>query len=452
MTVMPAADRPAVTALPSASVIPPLHRDRPQVVIVGGGFGGLTAAKALSSVPADVALVDRRNHHVFQPLLYQVATAGLSPGDIASPIRFILRRQRNLRVLLAEALAVDAARRRLVMDVGEIAYDYLVVATGATHAYFGHDEWQQVAPGLKSLEDALAVRRRVLMAFEHAERSIEEGARRRALTFVIIGGGPTGVELAGALAEIARRALRDEFDAIRPEDSRILLLEGGPDVLTAFPDALRRHARASLQRLGVEVLTNTKVTRVAEGLVEAGDVRIEADTILWAAGVAASPLGRTLGAPVDAVGRVIVRPDLSIDGHPEVFVIGDLAHLAGRDGKPLPGVAPVALQQGTYVARLIAAAVRSRGDAPERRPFHYVNFGNLATIGRASAIADFGWVRFKGYFAWLLWLFVHIMKLTGFRNRLLVLMQWAWAYVTYQRSVRLITGEEAPPSHAPSRS
>jgi NADH dehydrogenase len=430
------------------ATLAPLFPGRSQVVIVGGGFGGLNAAKALRHADVEVTVVDRRNHHVFQPLLYQVATAGLSPGDIASPIRFILRRQRNVRVLLGEARAIDTARKVVHLDVGDLAYDFLILATGAAHAYFGHDDWQDAAPGLKTLDDALAIRRRVLMAFEGAERAVTALAQQRALTFAIVGGGPTGVELAGAVAEIARHAFRNEFDRIKPETARILLLEGGPDILSGFPEPLRVHAAASLRRLGVELRTNTIVTRITEGLVEAGGTRIEAGTILWAAGVAASPLGRSLGAPVDRAGRVMVGPDLTIEGHPDVFVIGDLAHALGADGAPLPGVAPVAIQQGTYAAQQIARAT----PAGQRPPFRYRNLGNLATIGRASAIADFGWIRVKGYPGWLLWLFVHIMKLTGFRNRLLVLMQWAWAYVTYQRSVRLITGEESRPSRTPSLS
>jgi NADH dehydrogenase len=415
-------------------------------VIVGGGFGGLSAAKALRRAAVEVTVVDRRNHHLFQPLLYQVATAGLSPGDIASPIRFILRRQRNVRVLLAEAQAVDLARRVVRLDVGDLPYDHLVVATGATHAYFGHDEWQPLAPGLKTLDDALTIRRQVLFAFERAERTADERARRRALTFVVVGGGPTGVEMAGALAEIARHALRNEFDAIRPEQARVILLEGAPAVLTTFPEPLREFALRALRDLGVDVRTGTLVTGIEPGLVRAGDAVIEADTVLWAAGVAASPLGRTLGVPVDRVGRVLVEPDLSVPGHPEAFVIGDLAHVPGPDGKPLPGVAQVAMQQATHVARTIATRV----PPGSRRPFRYLDLGNLATIGRAKAIADFGWVRFKGYFAWLLWLFVHIMKLTGFRNRVIVLVQWAWAYVSYQRSIRLITGDERAAAARPS--
>lgn len=412
---------------------------RRHVVIIGGGFGGLTAAKHLRRAAVDVTVVDRRNHHVFQPLLYQVATAGLSPGDIASPIRFILRRQANVRVLLADATAIDVERQCVRLDSGDLKYDYLIVATGSTHAYFGHDEWAHFAPGLKTLDDALAIRRRVLLAFERAERLTDERSRKRALTFTIIGGGPTGVELAGALAEIARHALRNEFDSIHPEDAAIILIEAGPTVLATFPPDLREHAMRSLRRLGVDVRTNTMVTSVGDSFVEGRDVRIESDTVLWAAGVAASPLGATLGVPLDRVGRVNVQGDLSVPGHPNVFVIGDLAHLAGADGQPLPGVAPVAMQQAQHVARLIA----SGQTAGERPSFRYVNFGNLATIGRASAVADFGWIKARGAFAWALWLFVHILKLTGFRNRFLVLVQWAWAYVTYQRSIRLILGERS---------
>jgi NADH dehydrogenase len=410
---------------------------RPSVVIIGGGFGGLFAAKALAGAPVDVTVVDRRNHHVFQPLLYQVATAGLSPGDIASPIRWILRRQANVTVLLGEARAIDAARRTVEMDIGERSYDHLIVATGATHAYFGHDEWQEHAPGLKTLDDALLVRRRVLLAFERAEATSDQAARRRLLTFVVVGGGPTGVELAGALGEIRRHALAHEFRSIEPESARVLLLEAGPGILTAFPESLREHATRALQSLGVEVRTAAPVTRIAAGAVWVGDERIPAGTILWAAGVAASPLGRSLGVPVDRAGRVHVNPDLTIPGRDDVYVIGDLAHCADAGGRPLPGVAPVAMQQGRHAALNILRAVRGE----PRTPFVYRDLGNLATIGRNEAIADFGRFRFSGWFAWVLWLFVHILKLTGFRNRLVVLLQWAFAYFTYQRSIRLITGD-----------
>lgn len=431
---------------PASLNLRPTRPGEPRVVILGGGFGGLTAARALAQVPVAVTLVDRHNHHVFQPLLYQVATAGLSPGDIASPIRWILRRQENVQVLLAEAKAIDPARRLVHLDIGDLPYDFLVVATGAAHAYFGHDDWQPIAPGLKTLDDALVIRRRVLLAFEKAERTADPAERRRLLTFVVIGGGPTGVEMAGAVAEIARHALASEFRSYDPGSARILLIEAGPEVLPTFPPDLRRYAAQALRHLGVEVLTHTVVTHLEPGVVVAGERRIEAETILWAAGVAASPLGRTLGVPLDRAGRVIVEPDLSIPGHPEVFVIGDLACFIGPDGTPLPGVAPVAIQQARHTARCIALTLRGR----PRPPFRYVSPGNLATIGRARAVADFGRFRFAGWFAWLLWLFVHILKLTGFRNRLIVLVQWAWAYFTYQRSIRLITGVEGTPPVPPA--
>jgi len=410
------------------------------VVILGGGFGGLSAAKVLKGAPVDVTLIDRRNHHVFQPLLYQVATAALSPGEIASPIRWILRRQRNVRVLLAEVKEIDTTGRRVVLDSEgkrHLGYDYLIVAAGAAHAYFGHDEWRERAPGLKTLDDALAIRRRVLIAFERAELEHDTARQRRLLTFVIIGGGPTGVELAGAVAELSRHALSREFRAIKPDAARIVLVEAGPDVLPAFPPELRDFARRALERLGVEVHTGRPVTNVDEQTVQIGEERIEAGTVLWAAGVAAAGVGRTLGAPVDRAGRVLVQPDLSIPGHPEVFVVGDLATVV-QDGRPLPGVAPVAIQEGQYAARTIVGDLRGR----PRAPFRYHNLGDLATIGRAAAIADFGRFRLTGWIAWVAWLFVHILKLTGFRNRLVVLVQWAWAYFTYQRSIRLITGDD----------
>jgi NADH dehydrogenase len=417
--------------------------DDPRVVVVGGGFGGLFAAKAFRGTPVRVTLVDRKNHHVFQPLLYQVATAGLSPGDIASPIRWILRKQRNVEVLLAEARSIDVDRRVVHLDIGELPYDHVIVAAGATHAYFGHDEWQQHAPGLKTLDDALVVRRRVLLAFERAEAANDAAEWKRLLTFVVVGGGPTGVELAGALAEIARHALAHEFRRIDPASSRILLLEGGPAILPSFPEALRDHASRALTRLGVEVRTNTLATRIDADAVWVGDERIPAGAILWAAGVAASPLGRSLGVPVDRAGRVRVEPDLTIPGHPETYVVGDLALFVQPDGKPLPGVAPVAMQQAAHAAGNILRTTRGE----PRQPFVYRDLGNLATIGRNEAVADFGRVRFTGWIAWVVWLFVHILKLTGFRNRLVVLVQWAFAYFTYQRSIRLITGA---PSSSPS--
>jgi NADH:ubiquinone reductase (H+-translocating) len=413
----------------------------PHVIIAGGGFGGLYAARALRGAPVRITLLDRKNHHVFQPLLYQVATAALSPGDIASPIRWILRHQANVEVQLAELRQVDVARRTVVLTDGEMSYDYLILATGATHAYFGHDEWRSVAPGLKSLEDALDIRRRVLLAFEHAERETDPSRRRAFLTFVVIGGGPTGVELAGALAEISRQSLARNFRHFDPGSARVLLLEGGPSILATFPETLRTAARTHLERIGVEVRTNSIVTRVENGRVEAAGESIEAATILWAAGVAASPLGGTLGAPIDRAGRVHVEPDLTIPGHPEVFVAGDLASLAGPNGKPLPGVAQVAIQMGKHAARNIRRAIA--GDPS--LPFKYTDLGNMATIGRASAIADFGWLRLSGWIAWLAWLFVHIMNLIGFRNRIVVLVQWAWAYFSYQRAIRLITGNDVEP-------
>jgi NADH:ubiquinone reductase (H+-translocating) len=411
----------------------------PQIVIIGGGFGGLYAARALSREAVQVILIDRRNHHVFQPLLYQVATAGLSPGDIASPIRWILRRQKNVDVVLGDVDRVDAAAHRVHLKDGtEVAFDYLIVAAGATHAYFGHDDWRRHAPGLKSLEDALEIRRRFLTAFEHAERESDPIKREPFLTFVVIGGGPTGVELAGALAEIAKHSLGHDFRHFNPGSAKIVLLEGGPTVLSAFPEPLRQAAHRDLVRLGVDVRTNAAVTDVTDGCVHTAQFDIHAATILWAAGVAAAPLGRTLGAPVDRAGRVLVNPDLSIPGHADVFVIGDLASLNGPDGQPYPGVAQVAMQMG---AQAVANILRSLQRQP-LRPFVYRDLGNMATIGRASAVADFGWLRLHGLVAWMAWLFVHILKLIGFRNRILVMVQWAWAYTTYQRSVRLITSAD----------
>jgi NADH dehydrogenase len=406
------------------------------VVIVGGGFGGLYAARALRHVPVQVTLLDRRNHHLFQPLLYQVAMAALSPGDIASPIRWILRHQKNIEVLMAEVQRVDAARRTLVLREGdEMSYDYLILATGATHAYFGHDEWRGTAPGLKTLEDALEIRRRVLLALSVLVREPDPKKRAALLTFVVIGGGPTGVELAGALAEISRQSLARNFRHFNPGSARIVLVEAGPTVLATFPESLRDAARRDLERLGVEVRTGAPVTGVRDAHVEIGKDGIDAATILWAAGVAASTLGATLGARTDRAGRVIVQPDLTIPGHPEVFVIGDLAVIAGPDGKPLPGVAQVAIQSGRHAARMIERAIEHQ----PYRPFVYRNLGNMATIGRASAVADLGRLRLKGLIGWLAWLFVHIMNLIGFRNRIVVLVQWAWAYFTYQRAIRLIT-------------
>ncbi|HEY8468620.1 MAG TPA: NAD(P)/FAD-dependent oxidoreductase [Longimicrobiales bacterium] len=407
----------------------------PHVVILGGGFGGLNATRALRKAPVRITLVDRQNFHLFQPLLYQVATASLSPGDIASPLRHILRRQRNAEVWLGEAVRVDAERRVVHLRDGELTYDYLIVATGATHAYFGHDEWARYAPGLKTVDDALEIRRRFLLAFEAAEREADPEARRRLLTFVIVGAGPTGVELAGAMAEIARSVMPRDFRFIDTKSARVVLLEGGPRVLPTYPPDLSESARRQLEALGVEVRTNALVTRVEPNAVWVGDERIEASNVYWAAGVAASPLARSLGAPLDRAGRVMVEPDCSVPGHPEIFVIGDLAHLE-IDGVQVPGVAPAAIQMGRFVARQIQRDLEGK----PRERFRYRDKGSLATIGRAAAVADFGRIRFGGYLAWLIWAFVHVLMLIGFRNRLIVMIQWAWAYLMYQRGIRLITG------------
>jgi len=412
-------------------------RVKPRVAIVGGGFGGLYAAQTLTHADLQITLLDRRNHHLFQPLLYQVATAGLSPGDIAYPIRAILRKQKNVRVLLAEVVSIDTGRRLVHLKDGELGYDFLILATGARHAYFGHEEWEINAPGLKSLEDALEIRRRILLAFEKAERATEEARRCALLTFVIVGGGPTGVELAGAIAEIARQVMVSDFRAINPREARIFLVEAGPRILSAFPEELSRAAEEALTKLCVEVKTNCPVTSVEPGRVGLGEDRYPAATVLWAAGVMASPLAKSLGVPLDRVGRVLVEPDLTIPGHPEVFVVGDLAAFTHQTGKPLPGVCPVAIQQGRHAARNI---VRASAGLP-LEPFRYWDKGNLATIGRAHAVADFGRFKISGFFAWLVWLFVHIFFLIGFRNRFIVLFEWAWAYFTFQRGARLITGD-----------
>jgi len=421
----------------------------PHVVIVGGGFGGLFAAKALRRAPVRVTLVDRHNHHVFQPLLYQVATAGLSPGDIAAPIRWVLRHHRNTRVLLAEAQRIDLAARRVDLDHGEsLPYDYLIVAAGAGSSYFGHDDWAPYAPSLKTLDDALAVRARMLLAYERAERTTDPAERGRLLTFVLVGGGATGVEMAGAIAEIARQTLSDEFRSIRTTEARVLLIEAGPSILAPFPDDLRDAARAALVRLGVDVREKTAVTRIEEGRVWLGDQVLEAGTILWTAGVTASPLGASLAVPRDRAGRVLVETDLSVPGHPEAFVIGDMAGLVDDAGKQYPGVSQVAMQQGAHAARMIGRSIEQQ----PRRPFRYNDLGNMATIGRNAAIADLGWLRIAGFPAWLLWLFIHILWLIGFRNRLTVLVQWAGAYLTYQRSVRLITRTDPVPGSSPDTS
>jgi NADH:ubiquinone reductase (H+-translocating) len=416
-------------------------KPRPRVVIVGAGFGGLTAARRIARLPVQVTVVDRKNHHTFQPLLYQVATAGLSPGEIAAPIRWILRTYSNVEVLLEEVLDFNLEQKKAITKEQVLAYDYLIIASGATHAYFGHQEWEPLAPGLKTIEDALEIRRRVLLAFELAERQAASGQGQMPLNFVVIGGGPTGVELAGTLAEIARHALKHEFRAIRPEQTRILLIEGTPKVLGAYSEELSQKAKEQLEHLGVEVRTAHMVTQVEPGAVVVGEERIPAQVVLWAAGVAASPLGHRLGVPVDRAGRVLVQPDLSIPGHPEVFVIGDLAALADENGKMLPGVAQVAIQQGEHAAKNIGRDFEHQ----PRRNFHYYDKGSLATIGRAAAVAQFPHFSLSGYFAWLAWLFIHIFFLIGFRNRLLVMIQWAWSYLTYERGARLITGSNELP-------
>lgn len=413
---------------------------RPRIVIIGGGFGGLSAAKALRKADVDVLLIDRTNHHLFQPLLYQVATASLSPSDITAPIRWILRRQKNVTVLLAEVTDIDVDRKVVVIDTPsrEIPYDYLIVATGSRHAYFSHDEWEPIAPGLKAIEDAEEIRRRFLMAFERAEKSLDPREREACMTFVIVGGGPTGAELSGVFPEVARKAMHSDFRNIDTRKTRVILVEAGPRILPSFPEDLARVAHRDLEELGVEVRTNSVVTRIEPGTVCIGDERIAAETVFWAAGNVASYLGKALGVPLDRAGRVMVNDDLSIPGHSEVFVVGDLALVVREDGTPVPGVCPAANQEGTAAAKNILHMLRRQ---PVRK-FRYRNKGDLATIGRSRAIADFGRVRLTGRIAWLLWLFVHIMYLVGFRNRLSVFIQWGYSYFTYQRGVRLITSVE----------
>ena len=406
------------------------------MVVVGGGFGGLYTARALAGRSVRVTLLDRRNHHLFQPLLYQVATAALNASDIAAPLRSVLRKADNVTVLLAPVERVDLAARRLVLDRGEIGYDALVLAAGASHSYFGHDEWEVFAPGLKTLEDALEIRRRVLLAYEAAERERDSAEQRALLTFVVVGGGPTGVELAGALGEISRQTIARDFRLIDPTRARIVLLEGGARLLSAFPEALSRSAADALRRIGVEVRTAATVTRVTADAVWLGAEQIRARTVLWAAGVAAAPLTRTLGVPLDRSGRVLVESDLSIPGHPEAFAIGDMCAFPHQTGAALPGVAPVAIQQG----RAVADNAMRRLSGQPTRPFRYRDRGNMATIGRAAAVAVVGRFELSGLIAWLAWLLVHIVFLIGFRNRVLVLFEWAWAYVSWQRGARLITG------------
>jgi NADH dehydrogenase len=423
-------------------------KETPRVVIVGAGFGGLNAARALAKAPVQITVIDRRNYHTFQPLLYQVATAGLSPGEIAAPIRSILRSHKNVEVLMAEVTGFDLEYRTVGTPEAQIPYDYLIVAAGASHAYFGHDDWEPYAPGLKTIEDALEIRRRVLLAFELAEREAAASETATPLNFVVVGGGPTGVELAGTLAEISRHALAHEFRSIDPSRTHVVLIEGGPRVLAAYPEDLSRSAQEQLKRLGVEVRTSATVTQVEPGAVYCDATRLPATVVLWAAGVAASPLGKSLGVPLDRAGRVLVQPNLSVPDHPEVFVIGDLAALKDEHGKLLPGVAPVAIQQGRFVAKVIRGKLES---LPRTAAFHYWDKGSLATIGRAAAVADFGRIHISGFIAWLSWLFVHIFFLIGFRNRLLVFIQWAWSYVTYERGARLITGSTYLPGWVPDQ-
>jgi NADH dehydrogenase len=435
-----AAPQPIIMAEPFARAWT-VERRRPRVVIVGGGFGGLYAARALKRADVELTVLDRTNHHLFQPLLYQVATATLAPTDITAPIRWLLRRQRQTTVLMAEVQRVEPDRRVVVVEgAREIPYDYLIVAAGARHSYFDHPEWETIAPGLKSIDDAIRLRQRVLTAFERAEQEEDPAERAAWLTFVIVGGGPTGTELAGMLPTIARHTLPREFRRIADEKARVVLLEGGPKVLATYPEALSEHARRDLANLGVEVRTGALVTKVERGTVQVGESDlIRSNTIIWAAGNAASPLGRSLGVPVDRVGRVLVEPDLSIPGHPELFVIGDMASIA-TNGKPVPGVAPAAMQMGAHVARNIRRDLEQR----PRAPFAYRSRGDLATIGRHHAIADFGRVQLTGALAWWFWLLLHIMYLAGFRNRLSVLIEWSYSYFTYERGARLITRPDRP--------
>lgn len=425
-----------------------------RVVIVGGGFGGLYAAKALRHAPVNITLVDKRNFHLFQPLLYQVATGTLSPADISSPLRSILNRYQNTKVLMGEVIDIDPAARKVILHNEELEYDSLIVATGVSHHYFGNDHWETVAPGLKTVEDALSMRRRIFVAFEAAEKETDPEKRRAWLTFVLVGGGPTGVELAGAIAELAYSTLKKDFRNINTAEAQILLLEGMDRLLPPYAPELSAQAEASLKRLGVTVQTKTMVTNIADDVVttKQGDrvVQIPAKTILWAAGVKASPmaevLSKRLEAPLDRVGRVIVAPDLSIPGHPDVFVVGDLASFSHQNGKPLPGVAPVAMQEGEYIAALL----QQRLEGKELPPFRYVDRGSLAVIGRNAAVVDLGFIKFSGFLAWLTWLFVHIFYLIEFDNKLIVMIQWGWNYFTRNRGARLITGEESLLQVAPT--
>ena len=415
--------------------------NRPHVVIVGAGFGGLSTARALAKAPVDITIVDRRNFHLFQPLLYQVATAELNPSDVAWPIRGVLSDQKNACVLLGEVQDVDRDRQQVQLKDGRsLRYDWLVLATGATHNYFGHDEWAPTAPGLKRIDDATLIRRRLLMAFERAENSQDEAERQALMTFCVIGAGPTGVEMAGAIAELAKHALVSDFQSINPRDARIVLLEGGPRVLPPFPESLSTFTQRSLERMGVEVMLNALVTNCDARGVDVGDVHLEARTVIWAAGVAASPAARWLGSAADRAGRALVEPDLSIKDLPTVFVIGDTAAMKSADGKPVPGIAPAAKQAGQHVAKVIRAAVSGK---PHPGAFRYRHYGNLATIGRNSAVIDFGRIRMKGTLAWLLWCVAHIYFLIGARNRMLVAYEWSINYLTHNRGARLIVGSDA---------
>lgn len=420
-----------------STMLPMAQNDSwPHVVVIGGGFAGINAAKALAGAQVRVTVVDRKNHHTFQPLLYQVALAVLSPAEIASPIRTVMKRANNVQVLLGEVTGFDLQKRVVRMGTIELGYDYLIIGAGATHAYFGHPEWEKTAPGLKTIEDAIEIRRRVLLAFETAERDAITRGVHPSLNFVVIGAGPTGVELAGAIADISKRYMERDFRAIDPKQASIILLEGGPRVLPTYPEDLSASAEKQLTDLGVEVRTNAMVTNVQPGCVTVGKEKLPATVILWGAGVSASPLGKMLGVPTDRAGRVLVNPDLSVPGHPEVLVVGDLAASKMKNGNLVPGVAPAAIQMGKFAARQIKRTLRNK----PREEFQYLNKGTLATIGRSKAVADLGKLHFSGYFAWLSWLFIHVLFLIGFRNRFLVMTEWAWDYITYNHSARLITG------------
>jgi len=408
-----------------------------RVLIIGGGFAGLNVAKGLGGVrDVEVTLIDRQNHHLFQPLLYQVAMAGLSPADIAAPIRSMLSQYANVRVLLGTVQSVDLNRKVAVADIGEFPFDYLVMSCGASHSYFGHDEWEKYAPGLKTLEDATEIRRRVLLAFEEAERIQDPEQRRKLLTFVIVGGGPTGVELAGAIGEMSRYTLAKDFRSINARSARVILIEAGPRILPTFSEEQSTRATRDLERLGVQVWTGGSVTSIDENGVRVGNESLDSSTVLWAAGVRASPLGRIAGLETDPQGRIVVEPDLTVKGQPNVFVAGDQARFTHQTSKPLPGTAPVAMQQGRYIAQTILGDLHGR----HRRPFHFVDKGQMATIGRSRAVLEIGKIKLGGWLAWVTWLIVHIYYLTGFKNRLLVVLQWAWSYLTFGRGARLIVG------------